>query len=255
MRLKNKVALVTGSSQGIGRAVAVRLAQEGADIVIAGRVHDERIEQTEKLVRAEGRRACTVAGNIQEIEVCRKMVSEGVEQLGRIDFLVNNAGLERSSHFWETSEEEYDQTMDVNLKGAFFTTQAFVQHLRDTERPGKIVNVSSIHDELPFPCFTDYCMSKGGMKMMMRNLAIELAPLGITVNNISPGAIETPINRDLLDDPEQKKRLLKNIPLGRMGKPEEVAGVAAFLLSADADYMTGSTMYIDGGLLWNYQEH
>lgn len=255
MRLKNRVALVTGGAQGIGRAIAVRLAQEGADIVIAGRVEDERTEDTEKLVRAEGRRAFTVAGDIQKIEVCRKLVSAGVEQLGRIDFLVNNAGIEKSSHFWETSEDEYDQTMGVNLKGAFFTTQAFVQHLRDTKRPGKIVNVSSVHDELPFPCFTDYCVSKGGMKMMMRNLAIELAPLGITVNNISPGAIETPMNNDLLEDPEQMKRLLNNIPLGRLGKPEDVAGVAAFLLSADADYMTGSTVYIDGGLMWNYQEN
>jgi glucose 1-dehydrogenase len=140
------------------------------------------------------------------------------------------------------------------LKGVFFATQAFVQHLLETKRPGKIINISSVHEELPFPHFASYCMSKGGVKMMTRTLAIELAPFGITINSIAPGAIETPINAKLLNDPAKLNALLGNIPLRRLGKPGDVAGTAAFLASADADYITGTTIIVDGGLLWNYEE-
>jgi len=136
----------------------------------------------------------------------------------------------------------------------FFTTQAFVRHLLAAKRPGKIINTSSVHEELPFPHFTPYSMSKGGLKMMTRTLAIELAPFGITANSIAPGAIETPINRKLLSDPEKLRALLGNIPLGRLGAPGDIAGVAAFLASSDADYITGATIVADGGLLWNYEE-
>jgi glucose 1-dehydrogenase len=136
----------------------------------------------------------------------------------------------------------------------FFTTQAFVQHLIETRRPGKIINMSSVHEELPFPHFAPYCLSKGGMKMMTRTLAIELAPFGITINSIAPGAIETPINSKLLNDPAKLSVLLGNIPLKHLGKPGDVAGVAAFLASSDADYITGTTVFVDGGLLWNYEE-
>lgn len=254
MKLVNKVALVTGSTQGIGRAIAARLAKEGADIVITGRVDDERVQQSAELVQAEGRRVHTVTGDISEVDVCRRLVAEAVEHLGRLDILVNNAGIEKPAAFWDISEEHYDRTMSVNLKGAFFTAQAFVQHLRDAGGGGKIINTSSVHEELPFPNFTSYCASKGGLKMMMRNLAIELAPLGITVNNIAPGAIETPMNRDLLQDPQKLAQVCKNIPLNRIGQPEDVAGVAAFLASSDADYITGATFYVDGGLMWNYSE-
>jgi glucose 1-dehydrogenase len=144
--------------------------------------------------------------------------------------------------------------MNVNLKGVFFVTQSFVNHLRESKRPGKVINMSSVHEELPFPHFAPYCMSKGGMRMMTRDLAIELAPLGITVNSIAPGAIETPINSKLLNDPAKLKALLANIPLNRLGKAQDVAGVAAFLASNDADYITGTTIFADGGLLWNYSE-
>lgn len=144
--------------------------------------------------------------------------------------------------------------MDVNLKGAFFAAQAFVKHLLETNRPGRVINISSVHEELPFPHFTAYCASKGGMKMMMRNLAVELGPHGITVNNVAPGAIETPINTKLLNNPEKLGALLKNIPVGRLGQPSDVASLVAFLAFPEASYITGSTFYVDGGLLWNYQE-
>lgn len=254
MRLENKVAVITGSTQGIGRGIAARFAREGADIVIAGRVDDGKARETENLVQAEGRRFYTFAGDISDISNCQRLIDEAVEHFGRVDILVNNAGVERFALFGDITEEHYDQTMGVNLKGAFFTAQAFVKHVQARGQGGKIINTSSVHEELPFPGFTSYCASKGGMKLMMRNLAIELAPLGITVNNVAPGAIETPMNHDLLNSPEKLQALLANIPLNRLGKPEDVAGVAAFLASSDADYVTGSTFCVDGGLLWSYNE-
>ncbi len=254
MKLEGKVALVTGSAQGIGEAIAVRLAQEGADIIIDDRADDSRAEETLAQVKAAGRRGCVIAGDLGNIDDDRRMVEEGVRQMGKIDILVNNAGVEKNASFFDVTEAEYDFVLDINLKGTFFVTQSFVRHLRDTKRPGKIINISSVHEDLPFPHFTSYCCSKGALKMLMRNLAIELAPLGITINNIAPGAIETPINTRLLHSPELLKALLGNIPLARLGKPEDVAGLAAFLASSDADYMTGTTLFVDGGLLWNYSE-
>jgi glucose 1-dehydrogenase len=182
------------------------------------------------------------------------MVQQSVEALGGLDILVNNAGVEKHASFWEVTEADYDLVLDINLKGAFFVTQAFVRHRIEVKQPGKVINMSSVHENLPFPHFTSYCASKGGMKMMMRNLAIELAPYGITVNNIAPGAIEAPINTQLLNDPVKLKALLENIPLARLGSTSDVADVASFLASADADYITGATIVVDGGLTWNYSE-
>jgi len=195
-----------------------------------------------------------VQGNISKVADAKRVVQESVEALGGLDILVNNAGVERRAPFWEVTEADYDLVLDVNLKGAFFTTQAFVQHRLAVKQPGKVINVSSVHEELPFPHFTSYCASKGGMKMVTRNLSIELAPFGITINNIAPGAIETPINRALLNNPAELKALLDNIPLGRLGKTSDVAGAAVFLASSDSDYITGTTIVVDGGLTWNYSE-
>ena len=254
MKLDGKVALVTGAGQGIGQAIAVRLAQEGADVIIDDRVADERTAETLRQVQATGRRGMVIGADLSDTAATRRMIAEGVREMGRIDILVNNAGVERNAPFWDVTEKDYDFVMNINLRGTFFATQAFVQHLRETKRPGKIINVSSVHEELPFPNFASYSASKGALKMLMRNLSVELAPLGITVNNIAPGAIETPINAKLLNSPEMIKALLVNISLNRLGKPNDVAGVAAFLASADADYMTGSTVLVDGGLMWNYKE-
>ncbi|MBS1999291.1 MAG: SDR family oxidoreductase, partial [Cyanobacteria bacterium SZAS LIN-2] len=170
------------------------------------------------------------------------------------DILVNNAGVEKKSEFWETTEADYDLVMSVNLRGPFFLTQAFVRRLRDAKRPGRIVNISSVHEDMVFPGFASYCCSKGGLRMLMRDLAVELGPLGITINNVAPGAIATPINKSLLEDKPKLNALLKNIPLGRMGTPEDVAGMVAYLASDDAAYVTGSTFVIDGGLMRNYKE-
>ena len=253
-RLAGKTALVTGSSQGIGEAVAVRLAEEGADIVVNYRSHPEGADRVVQQIRGMGRKSLAVQADLGQASQVQFLVQESLRALERLDILVNNAGVEKGADFWTVSEADYDQVMNVNLKGVFFTTQAFVRHLLETKRPGKIINMSSVHEELPFPHFASYCMSKGGVKMMTRDLAIELAPFNITINSIAPGAIETPINAKLLNDPPKLKALLQNIPLGRLGKPADVAGIAAFLASADADYITGTTVFADGGLLWNYQE-
>lgn len=254
MALTGKVALITGSAQGIGKAIAVRLAQEGADIIIVDRSDDNRAEEVLAEIKALGRRVIIDAGDIGNVADNKCLIADSVAKMGQIDILVNNAGIEHNASFLDITEANYDAVLDVNLKGTFFITQAFVQRLRDTQRPGRIINISSVHEELPFPHFTTYCTSKGGLKMLMRNLAIELAPYGITVNNIAPGAIETLINTRLLNSPELLKALIGNIPLGRMGTPEDVAGMVAFLAGPDSAYITGTTMVVDGGLLWNYSE-
>jgi glucose 1-dehydrogenase len=175
-------------------------------------------------------------------------------QLGGCDILVNNAGIEKGAEFWDVTEADYDAVMDTNLKGAFFLTQAFVRKLRDAKKPGRVINISSVHEDMVFPHFPSYCAAKGGLRMLMRDLAVELGPLGITVNNVAPGAIITPINKSLLEDKSKLDPLLNNIPLGRLGTSEEVAGLVAWLASDEAAYVTGSTYFIDGGLIRNYHE-
>jgi glucose 1-dehydrogenase len=254
MRLQNQVALVTGSTHGIGLGIAVRLAEEGADVVINGREEDDEARASLEQVRAVGRRVCFIAADVSQVEQCQRLVRESVERMGRLDILVNNAGVQAHAAFLDAEEGDYDRVLDVNLRGPFFLAQAFARYLREQGRGGRIINNSSVHEELPHPNFTAYCASKGGLKMLMRNIAIELAPLGITVNNVAPGAVETPINRELMNQPEKLASLLQNIPAGRLGRPRDVAGVVAFLASPDADYITGTTLVVDGGLLWNYSE-
>jgi len=253
-RLEGKVAVVTGSGSGIGQAIAERLAQEGADCVIDYRDHVEQAQATADKIHAAGGKAIMVRADVTSIPDCNTLINTAWQELGSCDVLVNNAGVEKGADFWDVTEADFDFVMNVNLKGAFFLTQAFVRKLRDAKRPGRIINISSVHEDMVFPHFSTYCASKGAMRMLMRDLCVELGPLGITVNNIAPGAINTPINTSLLADKPKLDALLANIPLGRLGKPEEVAGVAAFLASDDGAYVTGSTYFLDGGLIRNYHE-
>ena len=253
-RLLGRKALITGSSKGIGRGIAVRLAQEGADVVINYNSDPRGAEDALKEVMALGRKGAIIRANLGSVAEVRDLVGQASEALGGLDVLVNNAGIEKHAAFWDVTEDDFDAVLDVNLKGVFFATQAFVKQCMASGRPGKIVNISSVHEELAFPNFAAYCASKGGVRMLTRTLAVELGPLGITINSIAPGAIETPINAKLLNDPMKLQSLLGQIPLARLGRPNDVAGLAVFLASSDSDYVTGTTYLIDGGLTVFYKE-
>jgi glucose 1-dehydrogenase len=254
MRLQRRNALVTGSSKGIGRAIAIRFGREGANVVVNYNSDPKGADEAVEEIRSFGGKATAVKADLGNVGSVQALLAASIEALGSLDVLVNNAGIESHAPFWDVTEADYDRVLAVNLKGVFFATQAMVNHLRATGRTGRIINISSVHEEIPFPNFAAYCASKGGLKMLTRDLAVELGPLGITINSIAPGAIETPINSKLLNDPTKLRSLIAQIPLERLGKPEDVAGLAAFLASDDAAYATGSTYFVDGGLTWFYQE-
>ena len=253
-RLAGKVAIITGSSSGIGQSIALRFASEGASVVVNYRGNPDGANATKANIESKGGKAITIQADVSRLNDVQNLIDQTYQQLGRCDILVNNAGIEKSADFWDITEQDYDAVLNVNLKGAFFLTQAFVRRLRDAKQPGRIINISSVHEDMAFPHFSTYCASKGAMRMLMRNLSVELGPLGITVNNIAPGAIATPINASLLEDKPKFDALLQNIPLGRLGTSDEIANLAAFMASDEAAYITGSTYVIDGGLMRNYHE-
>jgi glucose 1-dehydrogenase len=253
-RLVGRVAIVTGAGSGIGQGIAERLGCEGAKVVVDYRGDPAGAEKTQQAIKQAGGDGEIVLADVANIGDDRNLVDTAWSRFGRADILVNNAGMEHKTAFWDTAEADYDKVMAVNLRGPFFLTQAFVRHLREARLPGRIVNISSVHEDMAFPGFATYCCSKGGMRMLMRDLAVELGPLGITVNNVAPGAVATPINTALLNDKPKLEALLANIPLGRLGSPEDVAGVVAFLASDEASYVTGATFVVDGGLMRNYHE-
>jgi len=208
-----KVVAITGGDQGIGRGIVECYAQEGADLALCYRSNtkgtDEVVAETQKM----GRKTAALQADVGKVADGQRFITDAVAQLGRVDILVNNAGLERRADSWDVTEQDYDLFLDVDLKSPFFVTQAFVKHRMQAKAGGKVINISSVHEELPFPHSTSCGASKGGIKMMTRNLSIGLAPLGITTNSIAPGAIETPINKNLLNDPAELKPLLESIPL------------------------------------------
>ncbi len=245
MDLKGKVAIVTGAGSGIGHSIAERFAEAGAAVC----VNYLGFEDEAKALAARLPRAIAVRADVSSAGDVNAMVSQVAEQLGPVDVLVNNAGIEKEVPFLDLDERTWDLILGVNLKGTFLCSQACARAMRDSGRGGSIVNISSIHEDFAFPGFSPYCASKGGIRMLMRNLAVELAPHRIRVNNVAPGAIATPINTATLHDPEKLAILARIIPLGRMGQPDEVAQVAMFLASDASSYVTGSTYYVDGGMV------
>ena len=222
-RLEGKVAVITGASSGIGEAIAIRLAADGATCVIDYRDKADEAQKVLDTIQSAGGKGIIVQADVSSIADCQRLIDTTWTQLNACDILVNNAGIEKGADFCDVTEADYDAVLNVNLKGPFFLTQAFVRRARDAKKPGRVINISSVHEDMVFPHFQSYCAAKGGLRMLMRDLAVELGPLGITVNNVAPGAIATPINAALLNNPAELDPLLRNIPLGRMGKPEEVA--------------------------------
>lgn len=248
MRLKEKVAIVTGASRGIGRAIAERFSREGARVAVNYLPRGQNEEEARSVLSGLSTEGMTVAADVSRRVDVERMVAEVVARFGRLDIAVSNAGIEIKKPFLEVTDEEWQQVLSVNLYGSFVVSQACARQMARQGGGGKLVFISSVHEDIPFPEYASYCASKGGVRMLMRNLAMELAPHKINVNNIAPGAIATPINRAVLNDPKQKAAAVTEIPWGRFGKPEEVAAVAAFLASDESEYVTGSTYYVDGGL-------
>ena len=247
-RLAGKVAIVTGAGSGIGQGIAKRLGCEGAKVIVDYIGDPAGAKETQRAIQEGGGSGEIFQADITDLGQDRQLVDEAWNRFGAADILVNNAGMEHRSDFWDTTEEEYDKIMSVNLRGPFFLTQAFVRRLRDQKKPGRIINISSVHEELTMPTNAPYCAAKGGLKMLMRTIAVELAPYHITVNNVCPGAIDTKMDAKLKADRKKYERLLDEIPLHRMGKPDEIASMCAYLASDEASYITGASFVVDGGM-------
>jgi len=253
--LKDKNVLITGGSSGIGQAIAVRFAEYGANVAINYLTQPDEAAETEDQVHAcvakvqqEGVRDVLVGGDVSKEEDVVRMVGEATEQLGGLDILVNNAGIQISRPSEELSSADFDKVIAVNLRGSFMCAREAIGHFLAQDKAGSIVNISSVHQLIPKPSYLGYSVSKGGMQNLTRTLALEYAPRGIRVNGVGPGATVTPINRGWIDDPEKRKQVEEHIPMQRAGDADEMAGVTCFLASDDAAYITGQTVFVDGGL-------
>jgi glucose 1-dehydrogenase len=253
--LKGKNVLITGGTSGIGQAIAVRFARHGANVAINYRKSVEDAAGTEEQVNLclnqvhqEGVKEILVKGDVAKEEEVVQIVAEVVEKLGSLDILVNNAGIQIAGDSHELTMEQIDRVLAVNLRGAFMCAREAIKHYIAEGKPGVIINVSSVHQIIPKPRFLGYSISKGGMQNLTRTLALEYAGRGIRVNAIGPGATITPINRAWIDDAEKSKMVLQHIPMGRAGTADEMGAAAAFLASDEAAYITGQTLYVDGGL-------
>jgi glucose 1-dehydrogenase len=249
MNLKGKVAIVTGGNSGIGLAIVLELARQGANIVIDYVVHPEATEATEQQVRALGDQAIGVQADVSKVADLQRLVTTAVEAFGRIDVMVNNAGVETRTSVLDTSEADYDKVLAINLKSAFFGTQIAARQMVKQGGGGRIINVSSVHEDWPMPGNAAYCLSKGGMRMLTRTAGVELAPHNILVVGVGPGAVATPINQSTMSNQVLLAKLDSAIPLGRMARPEEIASVVAFLASEGASYLTATTIFADGGIM------
>ncbi|MBV9227832.1 MAG: glucose 1-dehydrogenase [Chloroflexi bacterium] len=250
-QLDQKVAIITGSDSGIGRAIAIQFASEGATVVINYAHAQDKAEEVQQIIERNHGRVIVLQADVSQYEQAMGLIQQTVAHFDRLDIMVNNAGMEIHSPFVDVTEQQFDRVVGVDLKGPFFCAQAAAREMIKRKTAGRIINISSVHEDLAMPKNVPYCCAKGGIRMLMRTIAIELAPYNITVNNIAPGAVDTPIDADVKADPEKMKALLAEIPLHRMGQPEEIAKLALFLASDASAYVTGSTYVIDGGLMIN----
>jgi glucose 1-dehydrogenase len=249
MTLKGKVAIVTGGNTGIGRAVVLALAEAGANIVI-DYISDEQAElDLEAKVRALGDQVVGVKADVSKVDDLQTLVAAAVSNFGRLDVMVNNAGIETRTSVLDTTEEQYAKVLDINLKSAFFGTQLAAKQMISQGGGGRIINMTSVHEDWPMPGNTPYCLSKGGMRMLTRTAGVELAPHNVLVVGVGPGAVDTPINKATVADPKALATLDNAIPLGRLAEPEEIASIVAFLAGDGASYLCATTIFADGGLM------
>jgi glucose 1-dehydrogenase len=249
MSLKGKVAIVTGGNSGIGRAIVLALAEQGADVVIDFVAHPEATDQLERQIASLGGQAIGVDADVSRIPDLQKLVDAAVARFGRVDIMVNNAGVETRTGILDTTEAQYEKVLTINLKSAFFGIQLAARQMIKQGGGGRIINITSVHEDWPMPGNIAYCLSKGGMRMLTRTAGVELAPHNILIVGVGPGAVATPINLSTMNDPAKLKKLDDAIPLGRLAKPEEIASVVAFLAGDGASYLTATTIFADGGIM------
>ncbi|MEO9139885.1 MAG: glucose 1-dehydrogenase [Jatrophihabitans sp.] len=247
--LEGTVLVVTGGNSGIGEAIVLAAAAEGASVVIDYVAHPDETADLVAKVEAAGGRAVGVQADVSRTAGLQTMIAKAVESYGRLDVLVNNAGIETRTALLDTSEDDFDKVLAVNLKSAFFGSKFAAQQFIAQGGPGLILNISSVHEDWPMPGNIAYCVSKGGTRMLTRTAGVELGPHGIRMVNIAPGAVSTPINTSTENDPAKMKKLDASIPLGRMAQASEIADVVVFLASGKAGYMTATTVVVDGGIM------
>jgi glucose 1-dehydrogenase len=249
MLLKNKVAIVTGGNSGIGKAVVLELAQQGANVTVDYVSHPDATEELEKRCAALGDKAIGVDADVSKVADLERLIATTVKAFGRLDIMVNNAGVETRTSILDTTEQQYEKVLQVNLKSAFFGTQLAAKQMIKQGGGGHIINITSVHEDWPMPGNIAYCLSKGGMRMLTRTAGVELAPHNILVVGVGPGAVATPINLSTMQNPAKMAKLDSAIPLGRMAKPEEIASVVAMMAGGGASYITATTVFADGGLM------
>ena len=255
LRLEGKNVLITGASSGIGQAIAIRFAEEGANVAINYRSGPDQAEATQVRVheaclaaRNHGCRDLIIAADISKEDQVQEMFAAVVKEFGHIDVLVNNAGIQKPSPSHEIEILDFDRVLNVNLRGAFLCSREAIRHFLSRGKGGVILNNSSVHEIIPKPKYLPYSISKGGMENLTKSLALEYAGQGIRVNAVGPGAVVTPINSAWIDDPEARAKVESHIPMGRAARAEEIASVFAFLASDEASYITGQTIFACGGL-------
>ncbi len=249
MSLKNKVAIVTGGNSGIGQAIVLELAGQGASVVIDYVAHPEATEALEREICKLGNQSVGVEADVSKLADLQKLIDAAVGKFGRLDIMVNNAGIETRTSVLDTTEAQYERVMAINLKSAFFGTQIAARQMIKQGGGGRVINITSVHEDWPMPGNTPYCLAKGGMRMLTRTAGVELAKHNILVVGVGPGAVATPINLSTMNDPAKLAQLNAAIPLGRMARPEEIASVVAFLAGAGASYLTATTIFTDGGIM------
>jgi len=249
MSLKNKVAIVTGGNSGIVQAIVLELARQGASVVIDYVAHPEATEALEREICKLGNQSLGVEADVSKLADLQKLIDAAVGKFGRLDIMVNNAGIETRTSVLDTTEAQYERVMAINLKSAFFGTQIAARQMIKQGGGGRVINITSVHEDWPMPGNTPYCLAKGGMRMLTRTAGVELAKHDILVVGVGPGAVATPINLSTMNDPAKLAQLNAAIPLGRMARPEEIASVVAFLAGAGASYLTATTIFADGGIM------